>query len=183
MTESKIKKSLKGYVMSALFAALIIVGAYIKVPVPPVPFTLQTLFVVLAGLTLGPKYGGLSVLVYMLLGLAGLPVFAGGSGGIGSVVMPTFGYIIGFAAGAVLSGMIANSGSYPRLLGAAFAAMGVIYFFGMVYYYLMKVFYMGAEVEIKNFIFSFFILTAPKDIVTCFIAAALAKRLRKFTAR
>lgn len=182
MSKPSKKNPLVGYVMSALFAALIIVGAYIKIPVPPVPFTLQTLFVVLSGLVLGARFGTFSVLVYMLLGLAGLPVFAGGSGGIGSVLMPTFGYIIGFAVGAFVSGLIASNSSYPRLLGASFAAMGIIYFFGMLYYYLMKVFYLGDGIEIKNFIFSFFILTAPKDVVTCFVAAALAKRLRRFRA-
>ena len=63
MSKPSKKNPLVGYVMSALFAALIIVGAYIKIPVPPVPFTLQTLFVVLSGLVLGARFGTLSVLV------------------------------------------------------------------------------------------------------------------------
>ena len=63
-------------VRMALFAALIAVGAFIRIPVPVCPFTLQFLFTMLAGLLLGGKYGALSVLVYLCVGLLGLPVFA-----------------------------------------------------------------------------------------------------------
>ena len=75
---------------TGLFTTLIILGAFIKIPVPVIPFTLQFLFVSLAGLLLGAKYGGLSVFIYAALGLAGLPVFTAG-GGITYVVFPTFG--------------------------------------------------------------------------------------------
>ncbi len=74
---------------TGLFTTLIILGAFIKIPVPVIPFTLQFLFVSLAGLLLGAKYGGLSVFIYAALGLAGLPVFTAG-GGITYVVFPTF---------------------------------------------------------------------------------------------
>ena len=65
---------------TGLFTTLIILGAFIKIPVPVIPFTLQFLFVSLAGLLLGAKYGGLSVFIYAALGLAGLPVFTAGGG-------------------------------------------------------------------------------------------------------
>ena len=78
----------------ALFAALIAVGAFIRVPVPLVPFTMQTFFVVLAGMLLGKKLGGASALVYLAIGLIGIPVFTQG-GGIGYVLKPSFGYLIG----------------------------------------------------------------------------------------
>ena len=87
---------------TGLFTTLIILGAFIKIPVPVIPFTLQFLFVSLAGLLLGAKYGGLSVFIYAALGLAGLPVFTAG-GGITYVVFPTFGYIIGFIFSAFVS--------------------------------------------------------------------------------
>ena len=85
----------RSMVYCALFTALIAVGAFIRIPVPVVPFTLQYLFTMLAGLLLGAKRGAGSVTVYMLLGLAGLPIFTEG-GGISYLFKPSFGYIIGF---------------------------------------------------------------------------------------
>jgi biotin transport system substrate-specific component len=89
----------------ALFAALIAVGAFIRVPVPLVPFTMQTFFVVLAGMLLGKKLGGASALVYLAIGLIGIPVFTQG-GGIGYVLKPSFGYLIGFVVAAFITGAI-----------------------------------------------------------------------------
>ena len=89
----------------ALFSALIAAGAFLKVPVPALPFTLQFLFTNLAGILLGAKLGALSVLVYLLLALVGLPIFANG-GGFGYVLMPSFGYLIGFLFGTWVAGRI-----------------------------------------------------------------------------
>ena len=85
----------KTLIYCSLFTALIAAGAFIKIPVPVVPFTLQYLFTMLAGLLLGSKRGTISVVAYMLLGLAGLPIFSEG-GGLWYVFKPSFGYIIGF---------------------------------------------------------------------------------------
>ena len=84
--------------LCALFAAMIAVGALIRIPIPLVPFTLQFLFTTLAGLLLGAKQGTVAVAIYIVIGLAGLPVFSQG-GGLGYVLQPTFGYIIGFCLG------------------------------------------------------------------------------------
>ncbi len=166
--------------MCALFAALIIVGTYIKIPIPPVPVTLQTMFVLLAGLTLGAKAGLAGVGLYTLLGLVGLPVFTGGAGGIGYALTPTFGYIIGFNIAAFVSGlMTAGTPSYKRTLAASFVGMAVIYACGMLYYYLIQTLYMKNGVDFHKFILSFFLLPLPKDIVTCFVCATIAKRLKK----
>lgn len=97
----------KGVIYCGLFTALIAVGAFIKIPIPVVPFTLQYLFTMLAGLLLGSRLGTVSVLSYMLLGLAGLPIFSEG-GGLWYVFKPSFGYIIGFAVGTFVTGWIAE---------------------------------------------------------------------------
>ena len=104
--------TLRNMILCALFAALIAVGAFIKIPVPVVPFTLQYLFTMLSGLMLGSKWGLAAVGIYIALGLAGLPVFAQG-GGIGYVLQPSFGYIIGFALGAFVTGLIAQKSAGP----------------------------------------------------------------------
>ena len=93
--------------LCSLFTALIIVGAFIRIQFPVVPITLQTLFVVLAALLLGPKYSAVSVGLYLFLGLAGLPVFTKG-GGPGYVFQPTFGYLLGFLAAAWVMGTLAE---------------------------------------------------------------------------
>jgi biotin transport system substrate-specific component len=83
-------------IYSALFASLMAAGAAIAIPIGPVPIVLQNLFVLLAGLLLGGKWGAASVGIYLLAGALGLPVFSGGTGGIGRFAGPTGGYLIGF---------------------------------------------------------------------------------------
>lgn len=101
---------LRMMVFASLFAALAAVGAYIQIPIPfsPVPVTLQVFFVLLAGSMLKSKWGGLSMIVYTLLGIAGLPVFAGGSSGMGVLFGPTGGYITGFILAAYAIGKLSE---------------------------------------------------------------------------
>ena len=103
-------KRLKLMVYSSMMATLMAVGAYIAIPVGPVPIVLQNLFVMLAALLLGGRWGFISVCVYLLAGAVGLPVFAGGTGGLGKFVGPTGGYLIGFAIAAYLIGTISERG-------------------------------------------------------------------------
>ncbi|MCF6246610.1 MAG: biotin transporter BioY [Desulfobacula sp.] len=87
---------LKMTVYSALFVALISIGAFIAIPIGPVPIVLQNMFVLLAAILLGPVWGITCIGVYLLIGLAGLPVFAGGTSGIGKLFGPTGGYLLGY---------------------------------------------------------------------------------------
>ena len=87
-------------IKAALMAALTAVGAYIIIPVGPVPITLQTFFVLLSGRLLGKKYGVLSQITYLLLGAFGLPIFSGGQGGLGVIAGPTGGFLISFVIAA-----------------------------------------------------------------------------------
>lgn len=169
----------KNLIMCALFSALIAVGAFIKIPVPVVPFTLQLLFTMMAGLLLGGKLGAASVGVYIFMGLLGLPIFAEG-GGLAYVLKPSFGYIIGFAVASYVTGVIANqvpNPGYTRLLAANFFGLGIVYLFGMVYYYLMSNFYLGSPIGLWPLFLYCFILAVPGDIVLCILGAILGKRL------
>lgn len=93
-------------VYASLLAALTAAGAYISIPIGPVPIVLQNLFILLSGLLLGSKWGLASVGVYLLAGACGLPVFAGGIGGIGRIVGPTGGYLIGYLPAVYLIGIV-----------------------------------------------------------------------------
>ncbi len=169
----------KTMILSAMFVALISVGAFIKIPIPVVPFTLQFLFTMLAGLLLGGKRGGSAVCIYIALGLAGVPVFTQG-GGIGYIFQPSFGYIIGFAVGAFVTGTIAERGNrpdYKLLLAANFAGLGIVYLFGMVYYYLISNFYLNSPIGIWPLFLYCFLLAVPGDIFLCIVGAVLGKRL------
>jgi len=172
-------------VLCALFAALIAVGAFIHIPMPLVPITLQTFFVILAGMLLGRRLGLTSVLIYIFMGLAGIPVFAEG-GGLGYVLKPSFGYIVGFAAAAYVTGGIANKTARPayrRLFASGFAGLGVIYLFGLVYYWLMSRFYLGSSIGLWPLVLHGFLITLPGDVAFMVPAAILAKRMIPFLKR
>lgn len=169
----------KNMVLCAMFVALIAVGAFIRIPIPVVPFTLQILFINLAGLLLGGKLGAIAAGSYMIIGLIGLPVFAEG-GGLSYVFKPSFGYIIGFIVSAYVTGIIANkvyNPSHKRLLTANFIGLAIVYLFGMIYYYIMSNFYLETPIGLFSLFLYCFILAVPGDIVLCIVSAILAKRL------
>ena len=99
---------LRMMVFASLFAALTAVGSFLAIPIGPVPIVLQNMFVFLAGLLLGARWGMVSMGVYLLAGACGLPVFAGGLGGIGRFIGPTGGYLIGYLPTVYLIGKIAH---------------------------------------------------------------------------
>lgn len=138
------------------FAILTAMAAQLRIytPFSPVPFTLQVFPVLLAGAFLGMYYGGASQLIYLSMGLAGLPVFAEGHGGYAVLLGPTGGYLVGFVLAAFLIGHIVHSGknarSTPRIAVAMTAGIAVIYLFGAGYLAVLlglsfeKAFVMGA---------------------------------------
>ena len=104
--------NLRATVAAAGFTALIAIGAYISIPVGPVPIVLQNFFVLLSALLLGSRIALSSVFVYLFLGALGLPVFAGGTGGIGHFFGPTGGYLIAYLPAVVITGLIARRPSH-----------------------------------------------------------------------
>lgn len=104
---------------TAAFTVLISLGAWISIPFFPVPFTLQTLFVILAGAVMG-RYGVLPAGLYVLMGALGIPVFHNATAGIGILLGPTGGFIIGFIPGALITGLFYEQGSrVARVAGIA----------------------------------------------------------------
>lgn len=120
--------------LAALFAALSIVGAYLRIPLPGgVPLTLQVFFVALCGLLLPPATALISQVLYLALGLIGLPVFSFG-GGLQALAAPSFGYILGFAAAAFLISLLIRlrNGWLWQALVLLFA-LAVVYLLGSFY--------------------------------------------------
>lgn len=109
---TKERQKLRMMIITALFAAIIGILAQVIIPMPPVPFTGQTLAIGLAATILGSRYGSLSVLVYLAIGCVGVPVFAGFSSGISALFGPTGGYLIGFIPTAFLIGFYLEKTSF-----------------------------------------------------------------------
>lgn len=169
---------------TGLFTTLIILGAFIKIPVPVIPFTLQFLFVSLSGLLLGPKYGGLSVLLYAALGLIGLPVFTAG-GGITYVLFPTFGYIIGFILASFFTGLISSKmqENTKNYMFASFCGLIILHITGIPYYYIISHYVIQNTLTFKEIFLFCFVYTVPGDLLLCFISARIALKLKPFINR
>jgi len=164
----------------ALMAALTASGAFIRIPLPYVPLTLQTVFVLLAGAMLGARLGALSQIIYLTVGLAGVPVFAGG-GGPGYVLQPTFGYLIGFIGGAYLVGRLIEDRTtgYISILQTMFSGLGVIYLCGIIYLYLNLNFITGKEIGLGTVIKIGLLIPLPGDVVKTLLAALVATKLKR----
>ena len=176
----KKKFTTRDLILCALFTALSAIGAFIRIPVPLVPFTLQITFTTLAGLLLlGSKKGAISVAVYVLMGLIGIPVFTQG-GGFSYVLKPSFGFLVAFIIGAFVTGLIVEKKQNPsflRILGASFAGMAFVYVLGAIYFYIICNFVINAPVSIGKTVMSCFVLVAPGNIALAILAALVAKRI------
>jgi len=173
---------IKSVILCSLFTALIAIGAFIKIPMPYIPFTLQTLFVLLAGALLGAKKGAVSVAVYILIGLIGIPVFSQG-GGIGYVFKPSFGYIIGFYFGAYAMGFMVERLKKTTFLNVLFAGVVgtlVIYLYGLTYFYIIMNYYLNKPIGLYTLLLNGFLLTIPADIIKC-VACSLILSNKKLT--
>lgn len=169
----------------SLFTALTAVGAFIKIPVPVVPFTLQFLFTILAGLLLGGRLGAISMVAYAFLGLMGLPIFAEG-GGFWYLLKPSFGYILGFILAAYVTGRMTERLerlSFGKVLTASFIGLAIVYGIGMVYYYIICNYVIHTPIGLWPLFLYCFLLVVPGDICLCFVATALTKRIRPVIAR
>jgi len=168
-------------VLISLFVALTAVGAFIKIPIPHVPFTLQTLMVMFAGLILGSRRGALSQVLYLVLGLMGLPIFAQG-GGPAYILQPSFGFLLGFAPGAFVIGKILEGEKKPsptRILVALLLGQGVIYLFGLPYLYLNLNLILHKPISISTVFVAGFLVFLPGDTLKTLIAALVAAPIRK----
>jgi biotin transport system substrate-specific component len=161
------------------FAALTGLAAQLYVPLTPVPITMQTFAVLLGGVTLGARYGGLSQVFYGGLGAAGVPWFKGGASGVGYATGATGGYIVGFVVAAVCIGLIVDrvpwSRQFPVLVGVMAAGNLVIYAFGLPWLYVVL---SAAEpTTVWQTLEAGLIPFVPGDLVKLVAAAAVARAI------
>ena len=165
-------------VLISIFAALTAIGAFISIPIPYVPFTMQFFFSSMSGIILGGKKGALSQLLYILIGLIGIPVFTKG-GGPQYIFQPTFGYLIGLIIAAYVIGKVVEikKNSFKNLLLANFLGITVIYFIGVIYFYLINRFYLGMNITISLAIYNGFLITLPGDVIKSIVTALVGTRV------
>lgn len=175
-----------GLVYSAMFAALMMIGANITYFLPAlsvsgVPITLQTFFAVLAGLLLGSRYGAVSMTVYMVIGLAGAPVFAKFSGGFSSIISPTFGFILSYILVAYIVGKIIEKNS--TVAGFVIAAL-----VGLIVNYLIGTNWMFAAYKLwtaapdaftYKMAWIWMLPPLPKDIILSVLAGVFGHRMAR----
>jgi biotin transport system substrate-specific component len=181
------------FILAGLFAALTAFGAHIKIPLPYIPLTLQTFFVLLSGHLLGPVYGAASQAAYLLLGLIGLPVFAEG-GGLAYVFKPTFGYLLGYPLASFTAGMLVHRGalqpqvlpsvSLARLILANVSALFAIFVPGVLYLWWNLNFLLGQAFSFVNAIKIGFLVFLPGDVIkiagVVLLYRAIQRRLAGF---
>lgn len=159
-----------------VFIILTALGAFVRIPLPftPVPITLQTLFVLLSAVALGSNLGGLTQVIYIILGVSGLPIFAGAGNGIYYLFGPTGGYLFGFVAAVFFAGNAVKSvrpGFFPVFL-ILFVTSLIILGFGSLW---LKLFF---GYTFTKSLFLGLVPFLPGDLLKSLIAAALYLKLK-----
>lgn len=172
-------KNLKKLTLCTFFTALTAVLSQIVIPIGPVPVSLATFSIFCAGALLGAKYGAISQIVYILLGLAGVPVFASFTGGAAKLIGPTGGYIIGYAAAAFIIGLISDKFKGKLLTTALSMLAGFITFsfFGTLWYMFVTV--SGLKTALSVCVIPFI----PGDALKIILATVLTHRLKPLIKR
>ncbi len=179
--------STKDITYTSLFTALAIVSAIIVrlgTGTMIVPFSLLPMIAILSGMILGPKLGSMSMTIYVILGLLGVPVFSSPPyGGPAYILKPTFGFILGFVFSAWITGKILeNRKRYLKYYFiASFVGIGIIYLVGLPYLYVILNFYLGKSTDMNGVLrlgfFPFIIPDIIKSIFSSIVARAIILRL------
>ena len=179
----KRRKLIVTLTLSALFCTLICVGSFIRIPMPNMmPMTLQTFFVLLTALALPLKASTLAVITYVALGLVGLPIFSGG-GGLGYVLMPNFGFIIGFVVATVIMSVITeklNNCKIWQYIIISLLGVTAIYIIGILYFAFITNVYNNNSYSAIWFIQTVFLPFLPKEIICIILSSLSAYKIRPY---
>ncbi|MEG6586518.1 biotin transporter BioY [Dendrosporobacter sp. 1207_IL3150] len=173
------KLQLREMLLISMFAALTAVGAFVKIPTPLVPFTLQYLFCAYSGVFLGARNGLYSQLLYVGIGLLGIPVFANG-GGPAYVLQPTFGYLIGFIFCSYIIGRFVERYkkiTFYKTLAAALTGLAFVYTIGVSYLYLIVNFYLHKQMPFNKALAVGLLPYITSDLIMSLLIALTAVRV------
>lgn len=199
---------IKKLTMLALSVSLYVVsGLYIKINIPPVPFSTLTLFCMLSAILLGKYLGPLSVIIYVAMGLSGLPIFSKGLGGPMYVFQPSFGYLLGFIISSFVVGLFTERikdnkeivqekldvetnkfkkgllkvyySPITKRLFSCIIGLIIVYAVGVIYFVLMQTFYFGNGVDIGKVMVSFVAIFIPSDFMWCVLASVISGKIIK----
>jgi biotin transport system substrate-specific component len=162
-------------IYASMFGAMTAIGAWLMIPFPLVPLTLQTLFLSLAAALLGGYLGALSQIIYISLGVIGLPVFAGGKAGFGVLMGPTGGYLAGFIVGAYIMGKLIERRDRPGFAWISlsmFAGLLVIYVLGVAQLMMVAQLSLGKAVAVGV------LPPLPGDILKILAATIITLKIR-----
>lgn len=171
--------TIREMILISIFAALTAVGAFIKIPTPLVPFTLQFFFCAYSGIFLGAKNGFYSQLLYVTIGLIGIPVFALGAGPA-YILQPTFGYLLGFMACSYVIGRFSQNLSkitFPKIFSAVLLGLCFVYLFGVAYLYLIINFYLHKQMTVITAITVGLVPYITSDLILSILVALTAVRV------
>ena len=170
---------IKDIILTALFAALTAIGAFLKTPFPLAAITMQSFFTAMAAILLGRKYGALSQGVYVLIGLVGIPIFALG-GGFSYVFQPTFGFLLGLIPAAwVIGALCRRPLTFWRTALAILAGYGVLYAIGVPYMALIANGYLGKGLTFWQVIRGGMLLYLPGDMLKVVVASLLCVTIER----
>lgn len=173
--------STKDFILMAMFAAMLAIASVFVIPIGPVPITLQVFFFLLIPSLLGAFKGFITISLYLLLGLIGLPVFAGGAQGFQALLSPSFGYLIGALAVALyLGSLIKPNHSYIRQLVYMIGAIVILYLFGITYQHLIMNVVLGTPLSLKTILITNLSVFFPIDLIKALLACTVYQRLKTF---
>ena len=157
----------RSLILSALFAVLTALGSLIRIPMPVSSFTLQIFFCAMSGFLLGSRWGALSQVGYLLLGMIGLPVFASGAG-LGAFLTPTGGFLIALVPMAWLCGRFQKG----------YLALLALYVIGLPYMHLIMTLYLQKPWSIWQTVLYGMVIFLPADLLKIWFASWLCKKIR-----
>ena len=167
--------SIKGLVYAALCGALTAAGAFMVIPLPPVPVTAQTFFLNVTAVLLGGPLGAASQGIYVMLGVVGIPVFAGGKAGLGVLFGPTGGYLLGFIIGAFVMGTVSkmrkNAGFFWNIF-SMLLGMVIIYSLGSIQLAVV------AKLSFNKALAAGVLPFLPGDVIKILLAAVVCEQLK-----
>lgn len=175
------KLSTREMVLIPIFSALIAIGAQLSIPIGPVPISLQSLFLMIGAYYLSPNSTFISGIIYLILGLIGIPVFAGGMGGIGSILRPSFGFLIAMPiAGFVMSKLMKGyNTSFTQYIGIYALGSFILYLIGLPYMAMILNLYLNKGMGMYSILKAGMLIFLPGDIIKSIVATMISLQLDK----